>query len=130
MFYFFRSRRTWKPNVQTKRIFSLGLDRYIRMSLTMHALRCIDKAGGLDEYLLTTPEHKLDNDLACEWRAKIAAVYQKLYSLEVATLNVKPGMESQVPRHLQARQRGLTLEQLKELEAHMAEIALDAPHAS
>ena len=118
--------------MQTKRIFSLGLDRYIRMSLTMHALRCIDKAGGLDEYLLTTPERKLDNDLAREWRTKIAAVYQKLYTMEVATLTVKPGMENQVPRHIQARQKGLTLEQLNELEAQArnASASLEAPHAS
>ncbi|KAG0561719.1 hypothetical protein M758_9G138600 [Ceratodon purpureus] len=125
-----KSRRTWKPNVQTKRIFSLGLDRYIKMSLTMHALRCIDKAGGIDEYLLTTPERKLDNDLAREWRTKIAAVYHKLYTMEVATMNVKPGMEDQVPRHLQARQRGFTLEQLNALEAQNASASLEAPHAS
>lgn len=86
----------------------------------MHALRCIDKAGGLDEYLLTTPEHKLDNDLARQWRTKIAAVYHKLYNLDVATLAVKPGMEDQVPRHIQARQRGLTLEQFNALEGRNA----------
>lgn len=95
----------------------------------MHALRCIDKAGGLDEYLLTTPERKLDNELAREWRTKIAAVYHNLYSMEVATLTVKPGMENQVPRHIQARQRGLTLEQFNALEARN-EPALEAPHAS
>jgi len=86
----------------------------------MHALRCIDKAGGLDEYLLTTPEHKLDNDLARDWRRKIAAVYYNLYNTEIATLTVKPGMEDQLPRHLQARTRGLTLEQLNAWEGRGA----------
>jgi hypothetical protein len=99
------------------------------MSLTMHALRCIDKAGGLDEYLLTTPERKLDNDLAREWRARIAAVYHKLYTMEVGALTVKPGMENQLPRHIQARQKGLTLEQLDALEAQYAS-SLESPHAS
>lgn len=128
----FRSRRTWKPNVQTKRIFSLGLDRYIKMNITMHALRCIDKAGGLDEYLLTTPEHKLDNDLAREWRTRIAAVYNKLYTMEVAALTVKPGCEKKLPQHLQARSRGFTLEQLKALEARNSSHlnALEAGNAS
>nr|PNR60883.1 hypothetical protein PHYPA_003676 [Physcomitrium patens] len=127
-----KSRRTWKPNVQTKRIFSLGLDRYIKMNITMHALRCIDKAGGLDEYLLTTPEHKLDNDLAREWRTRIAAVYNKLYTMEVAALTVKPGCEKKLPQHLQARSRGFTLEQLKALEARNSSHlnALEAGNAS
>lgn len=115
-----RSRRTWKPNVQSKRIFSFGLDRYIRMNITMHALRCIDKAGGLDEYLLTTPEHKLDNDIARQWRGAIATVYAKLYNTEFATLTVKPEFQGKVPRHIQAMQRGMTLEEFKELEAQNA----------
>jgi len=90
------------------------------MSITMHALRCIDKAGGLDEYLLTTPEHKLDTELAREWRKKIAAVYYKLYNTEIAALTVKPGMEDQVPRHMQAKLRGFTLEQLNAIEGRSA----------
>lgn len=87
------------------------------MNLTMHALRCIDKAGGLDEYLLTTPEHKLDNEQARLWRSAIATVYAKLYNMEFATLTVKPGCEGQVPRHILAQQRGMTLKDLKALES-------------
>ena len=58
-----RSRRSWKPNVQDKRLFSYILDRHIQVKVTTHALRCIDKAGGIDEYLLKTPYHKMDTKI-------------------------------------------------------------------
>jgi hypothetical protein len=49
--------------------------------------------------------------------------------MEVGALTVKPGMENQLPRHIQARQKGLTLEQLDALEAQYAS-SLESPHAS
>ncbi|KAL2643856.1 hypothetical protein R1flu_011443 [Riccia fluitans] len=79
-----KSRRTWKPNVQTKRLFSLALDKYIRVNITTHALRCIDKAGGIDEYLLNIPDRKLENDIALFWKQQIAAVYERLANVEIA----------------------------------------------
>lgn len=122
-----KSRRTWKPNVQEKRIFSLGLDRYIKIKITTHALRCIDKAGGLDEYLLTTPKHKLDNDFARDWRRRIGAVYLNLARTEIAALTVKPGMEDQLPGHLQARLKGMTLEQWNALEGRSPPLGSQKP---
>ena len=47
-----RTRRTWKPNAQTATLYSEVLDRKIRFRVTPAALRNIDKAGGLDAYLL------------------------------------------------------------------------------
>mmetsp|Transcript_21154 Transcript_21154/g.27752 ORF Transcript_21154/g.27752 Transcript_21154/m.27752 type:complete len:119 (+) Transcript_21154:90-446(+) len=49
-----KTRRKWKPNVQKKRLWSDILDDWVRFNVTTHALRCIDKAGGLDNYLLHT----------------------------------------------------------------------------
>ncbi|KAJ7958648.1 Ribosomal protein [Quillaja saponaria] len=43
-----KSRRSWKPNVQEKRLFSYIFNCHIRVKVTTHALRCIDKAGGID----------------------------------------------------------------------------------
>ncbi|BBN02220.1 large subunit ribosomal protein L28 [Marchantia polymorpha subsp. ruderalis] len=79
-----KSRRTWKPNVQSKRVFSLALDKYIRVHITTHALRCIDKAGGIDEYLLNIPDRNLESDIALFWKNQIAAVYQRLANIEIA----------------------------------------------
>ncbi|KAG2691724.1 hypothetical protein I3843_08G021000 [Carya illinoinensis] len=78
-----KSRRTWKPNVQEKRLFSYILDRHIRVKVTTHALRCIDKAGGIDEYLLKTPYHKMDTEIGLYWKAKIEKLYEELGKMEV-----------------------------------------------
>lgn len=79
-----KTRRTWKPNVQEKRLFSYILDRHIRLKVTTHALRCIDKAGGIDEYLLKTPYHKMDTEMGLFWKAKIEKLYEELGKMEVA----------------------------------------------
>ncbi|CAM9283427.1 unnamed protein product [Laminaria digitata] len=50
-----KNRRTWKPNVQKKALYSEVLDDWVKFHLTTHALRCVDKAGGIDNYLLKTP---------------------------------------------------------------------------
>ncbi|XP_027345393.1 54S ribosomal protein L24, mitochondrial [Abrus precatorius] len=78
-----KTRRTWKPNIQEKRLFSYILDRHIRVKVTTHALRCIDKAGGIDEYLLKTPYHKMDTEMGLLWKAKIENLYEELGKKEV-----------------------------------------------
>ena len=47
-----KTKRTFKPNVFKKRLFSEILDEMIQFHATTGALRSIDKAGGLDNYLL------------------------------------------------------------------------------
>lgn len=81
---FNRTRKTWKPNVQEKRLFSYILDRHIRVHVTTHALRCIDKAGGIDEYLMKTPYHKMDTEMGLLWKAKIEKMYAELGQMEVS----------------------------------------------
>jgi len=48
-------RRNWKPNVQFKRYESATLQQNTRLMVTTHTIRCIKKAGGLDQYLLSSP---------------------------------------------------------------------------
>ncbi|XP_010526273.1 PREDICTED: 54S ribosomal protein L24, mitochondrial-like [Tarenaya hassleriana] len=79
-----KSRRCWKPNVQEKRLFSYVFDRHIRVKVTTHALRCIDKAGGIDEYLLKTPYHKMDTETGMYWKSKVEKMYEELGQMEVA----------------------------------------------
>ncbi|KAL3650842.1 hypothetical protein CASFOL_007245 [Castilleja foliolosa] len=78
-----KTKRNWKPNVQEKRLFSYILDRQVRVKVTTHALRCIDKAGGLDEYLLKTPYHKMDTEMGLFWKTKIEKMYEDLGEMEV-----------------------------------------------
>ncbi|PKA63604.1 hypothetical protein AXF42_Ash005499 [Apostasia shenzhenica] len=84
-----KTRRTWKPNVQEKRLFSYIHDRHIRVKVTTHALRCIDKAGGIDEYLLKTPYHKMDTELGILWKAKIEKMYEELGNMEVGFFSLE-----------------------------------------
>ncbi|XP_039050698.1 uncharacterized protein LOC120191894 [Hibiscus syriacus] len=76
-------RSSWEPNVQEKSLFSYILDRYIRLKVTTHALPCIDKAGGIDEYLLKTPYYKMDAETGLFWKAKIEKMYEELGQMEV-----------------------------------------------
>lgn len=57
-----KTRRKWSPNVQKKRLWSATLQEFLRFHVTTYALRCIDKAGGLDNYLLQTPDKKLQSE--------------------------------------------------------------------
>ncbi|KAG2095714.1 uncharacterized protein F5147DRAFT_717951 [Suillus discolor] len=49
-----KTRRTWLPNVHTKRLMSDALGRDLKVKLTTRALKSINKHGGVDNYLLRT----------------------------------------------------------------------------
>ena len=57
-----RTSRTWKPNVFQKKFRSDVLDRTMKINVTTHTMRCIDKAGGFDAYIMNT---KASGDSAC-----------------------------------------------------------------
>jgi large subunit ribosomal protein L28 len=52
------TKRTFKPNVFLKRVYSEILDEMIRLHITSSALRTIDKCAGLDNYILTSKHIK------------------------------------------------------------------------
>ncbi|RJE23060.1 hypothetical protein PHISCL_04589 [Aspergillus sclerotialis] len=47
-----KTRRSFKPNVRRKMIYSEALGKNLFIKVTQRALRTINKAGGLDNYLL------------------------------------------------------------------------------
>jgi len=47
-----KSRRRWKPNIHSKRLWSEAMEKFVRVKVQARVLRTIDKVGGLDEYLL------------------------------------------------------------------------------
>jgi len=49
-----KTKRTWLPNVQQKRLHSDMLGENVKLKLTTRALKTIKKYGGLDSYLLNT----------------------------------------------------------------------------
>lgn len=72
-----KSRRSWKPNRQKRRLFSFGLDGYVRLDVTTHAIRCMDRVGGLDEYLLKLPLKDIHSEKILDLRRRIALSYDK-----------------------------------------------------
>ena len=54
-----RTKRAWLPNVQSKTYRSDILKKSLDVRLTTHAMRCIDKAGGFDAYILHTSDKNL-----------------------------------------------------------------------
>lgn len=71
-----KSRRTWKPNVQKKTMYSDTLGRTLRFRMTTHAMRCIRKAGCLDEYLVKTRDSELKFPFAIKLKEQIIALRQ------------------------------------------------------
>jgi ribosomal protein L28 len=54
-----KSRRSWRPNILNKRLFSKALNRHVQIRVSSRVLRTIDKLGGLDEYLLGEKETRI-----------------------------------------------------------------------
>lgn len=49
-----KCRRTWLPNIQTHKYTSELLGKEMKLRLTTKAMKCIDKCGGFDNYILNT----------------------------------------------------------------------------
>ncbi len=54
-----RSRRRWLPNMQHTRFLSDILGETVKLRLSTRGIRTIEKKGGLDAFLLGTPDTKL-----------------------------------------------------------------------
>ena len=78
---YLRTKRTWHPNVQRKTFYSEILDTSLKLRVTTSAMRCIDKAGGLDAYLYHTPDHKLNSRLGVALKQRMYAIVKK-YKLQ------------------------------------------------
>lgn len=52
------TKRRFLPNLQEKRIHSEVLGRFVKLRLTVNAMRTIDKYNGLDNFMLTIKPRK------------------------------------------------------------------------
>ena len=57
-----KTKRRFMPNLQVTRLLSDALGQQVRLRLTVNAIRTIEHNGGLDAYLLSTPDAKLPVD--------------------------------------------------------------------
>lgn len=54
-----KTKRRFLPNVQTTSMLSDALGMPVRLRLSTRAIRTIEKKGGLDAFLLSTPDARL-----------------------------------------------------------------------
>jgi large subunit ribosomal protein L28 len=57
-----KTRRRFLPNLQKTSLLSETLGSMVRLRLATSAIRTIDHKGGLDAYLLATPDHRLPDE--------------------------------------------------------------------
>lgn len=72
-----KNKRRFLPNLQYRQLYSETLGESIRLRISVNALRTIDKHGGLDGYLLQTPERRLPRELIDMRRRVLAARAQQ-----------------------------------------------------
>ncbi|HKT18190.1 MAG TPA: 50S ribosomal protein L28 [Stellaceae bacterium] len=57
-----KTKRRFLPNLQSSAVLSDALGHAVRLRLSTRAIRTIEHNGGLDAYLLDTPDNKLGVD--------------------------------------------------------------------
>lgn len=57
-----KTRRRFLPNLQNTSLLSDALGRVVRLKLSVRAIRTIECKGGLDAYLLATPDGRLPDE--------------------------------------------------------------------
>ena len=58
-----RTRRRYLPNLHRQSFFSESLNETVRLRVSTHALRTVEKRGGIDEFLLKARNTTLSSDL-------------------------------------------------------------------
>lgn len=56
-----KSRRTWRPNIQKKRLESKILGKTLKLEVTTKMMKCMRKYGSFDNYILLTEPKNLDS---------------------------------------------------------------------
>ena len=54
-----KTKRVWRPNLQTVTLMSESLGQSFSLRVSMNALRTVDRRGGLDAFLLKASEKSL-----------------------------------------------------------------------
>ena len=85
--------------MQYKHLFSEALKCQVKVCVTTHALKRIDRAGGLDMYLLTVPAASRGSIVADELRKSIIKVLRCLPLFYCSANKVKFLGQHIVPLH-------------------------------
>lgn len=90
--------RKWRPNLQRRRLWSDSLRCFVQTRVTTRVLRTIDKAGGLDNYLLGDKSQRV-KDLGpwgwkLRWRIMQSETVKRRFAAERAALGLGPKSDS------------------------------------
>ncbi|MBI1245552.1 MAG: 50S ribosomal protein L28 [Alphaproteobacteria bacterium] len=58
-----KTKRRFLPNLQDATLLSDVLGRSVRVRISTNGLKTVEHAGGLDSWLVKTPNRKLDKDM-------------------------------------------------------------------
>ena len=54
-----RTKRRFIPNLQSVKLYSNTLQKYINLNITIRTMKTVEKNGGLDSYLIKTTNRNL-----------------------------------------------------------------------
>ena len=54
-----RTKRRFIPNLQNVKLYSVKLQKYINLNITVRTMKTVEKNGGLDSYLIKTSNRNL-----------------------------------------------------------------------
>jgi large subunit ribosomal protein L28 len=72
-----RTRRRFLPNLQETSLISEGLGVAVRIRLSVNGLRTVEHNGGLDAFLMSTPNAKLTDETRRLKRRLVKAIATK-----------------------------------------------------
>ncbi|KAF8495471.1 hypothetical protein F5888DRAFT_557657 [Russula emetica] len=84
-----KTRRSWLPNIQSKRLYSDALGETVRVKLSTRAIKTIRKHGGIDQYVLNTKSDLLGWE-GMRLRVAVREAQEKK-GLEASALPSPPG---------------------------------------
>ena len=98
---FHRTKRVWKPNVVKKKYYSQILEQTMRFEFSTHALRCIDKAGGFDNYIINTKDKWLHSRTAIELKKLMLEVLKcKEQGMPMSQIRKEVFPQPEVSKHV------------------------------
>eukprot|EP01091_Cochliopodium_minus_P006946 TRINITY_DN16900_c0_g1_i2.p1 TRINITY_DN16900_c0_g1~~TRINITY_DN16900_c0_g1_i2.p1 ORF type:complete len:142 (-),score=36.97 TRINITY_DN16900_c0_g1_i2:23-448(-) len=71
-----KTKRKFFPNLQKKTFFSDLLGKSFRIAVTTNVLRCMDKKGGFDNYLLLTKTKDIDSAFGSDLKRQLKKAYE------------------------------------------------------
>ncbi|KAH8590314.1 ribosomal L28 family-domain-containing protein [Bisporella sp. PMI_857] len=93
-----KTRRFWRPNVHSKRLWSSALNTFVRIRVTTRVLRTIDKVGGLDEYLLGEKRARIRElgmaGWKLRWRIMQTEAVKRRFAAQRVSLGLPPVKET------------------------------------